>query len=61
MKTKKLLKIMHVLAWLVFLGLLIRVGTIIITYLISINNGGASKNLFEGLDLSTYKVKYGSN
>jgi|TARA_B110000902_G_C14164611_1_gene534487 hypothetical protein len=55
MKTKKLLKIMHVLAWLVFLGLLIRVGTIITTYLLSINNGEASKNLFEGLDLSTYR------
>ena len=55
MKTKKLLKIMHVIAWLVFIGLLIRAGTIITTYLISIGNEQASQNLFDGLDLSAYR------
>ncbi|MFT5791034.1 MAG: hypothetical protein ACI9LI_000363 [Saprospiraceae bacterium] len=54
MKTKKLLKIMHVLAWLVFLGLLIRVGTIITTYFISIGNEQAAGNLFDKVDLSKY-------
>ncbi|PHR70726.1 MAG: hypothetical protein COA67_07940 [Lutibacter sp.] len=55
MKTKRLLKIMHVIAWLVFIGLLIRIGTIITTYFISIGNEQASQNLFEGLDLSAYR------
>lgn len=55
MKTKRLLKIMYVLAWLVFIGLLIKAGTIITTYLISIGNEQASQNLFEGLDLSAYR------
>jgi hypothetical protein len=54
MKTKKLLKIMHVLAWLVFVGLLIRVGTIITTYFISIGNEQAAGNLFDKVDLSKY-------
>ncbi len=53
-KTKQLLKIMHVLSWIVFIGLLIKTGTIIITYLISIGNPEASKNLFGGLNLSEY-------
>jgi hypothetical protein len=53
-KTEQLLKIMHVLAWIVFIGLLIKTGTIIITYLISIGNVEASRNLFDGLNLSEY-------
>jgi len=54
-KTEQLLKIMHVLAWIVFIGLLIKVGTIIITYFISIGNEEASKNLFDGLNLWDYR------
>ena len=54
MKTKKLLKIMNVLAWLAFIGLLIRVGTIITTYFISISNAEAANNLFESVNLSGY-------
>lgn len=53
-KTEKLLKVMHVLSWIVFIGLLIKVGTILITYFISIGNPEASKNLFDGLNLSEY-------
>ena len=53
-KTEKLLKVMHVLSWIVFIGLLIKVGTFITTYLISIGNPEASKNLFDGLNLSEY-------
>ena len=54
MKTQKLLKIMHFLSWLVFIGLCIKTGTILVSYLISIGNPDTSKNLFEGLDLSEY-------
>ena len=53
--TEKLLKVMHVLSWIVFIGLLIKVGTIITTYFMSIGNEEASKNLFGGLNLWDYR------
>ena len=46
---------MNYVSWIVFIGLLIKVGTIITTYFISINNEEAAKNLFGGLDLSSYR------
>ena len=52
--TEKLLKFMHVLSWIVFIGLLIKVGTIITSFFISIGNPAVAKNLFGGIDLSEY-------
>jgi hypothetical protein len=51
-KTETLLAVMNVLAWLTFVGLLIKAGAILISYAVSIGNPEASKNLYEGLNLS---------
>ncbi len=54
MKSKNILKIMYVFAWLACIGLCIQTGAIIFSYLVSLNNPEASKNLFGGLNLSEY-------
>ena len=54
MNTDKILKFMHVLSWIVFIGLCIKTGAIILSYLISLENPEAAKNLFGGLDLYEY-------
>lgn len=55
-RTEKLLSLMHILAWLVFIGLLIKSGAILFGYILSINNELAAQNLFGGLDLSEYRT-----
>lgn len=55
MKTKRILKIMHVFAWIAFIGLSIKAGAIIISYLVSLGNEEASKVLYEGMNLVAYK------
>ena len=55
MKTERLLKFMKFISWFAFIGLLIRSGTILVTYLLSIENVEASKNLYEGVNLSQYR------
>ncbi|UAM96927.1 DUF2975 domain-containing protein [Polaribacter litorisediminis] len=54
MKTVKILKVMHILSWIVFVGLCIKTGIILTSYFISIARPEYAKNLFEGLDLSQY-------
>lgn len=54
-KTDRLLKIMHVVSWMVFVGLLIKAGTIFVNYIIGFYNTEVTKNMFGGLDLSAYK------
>ena len=54
-KTEKLLRVMNILAWVVFIGLLIVAGSIIISYFVSIGNARASKDLYRGMDLSAYR------
>lgn len=54
MKTVKILKVMHILSWIVFVGLCIKTGIILTSYFISIANPEYAQNLFEGLDLSQY-------
>jgi hypothetical protein len=49
--TKDILTAMQVLAWVVFIGLLIKAGAMFISYGISIGNDLASKDLYNGLDL----------
>ena len=54
-KTEKLLMVMNILAWVVFIGLLIVAGSIIISYFVSIGNPLAAKNLYRGMDLYAYR------
>lgn len=54
MKTKQLLQVMHIITWIVCIGLCIKIGAIVISYFISIGNPEAAKNLYLGLDLSEY-------
>ena len=54
-RTKKLLIAMNVLAWIAFIGLLIVAGSIIISYVVSIRNPQAAKDLYKGMDLSAYR------
>ena len=51
MNTKNILKIMHILTWIVFIGLCIKTGAILFNYLMSINSPEVAKNLFGGLNL----------
>lgn len=55
MKTQQYfgLTVMKVISWVVFIGLCIQAGTLLVTFGISIwINADAAKNLYEGLDLS---------
>ena len=54
MKTEKILKIVHILSWIVFIGLCIKTGAILISYIVSIGDPEAASNLYAGLDLSEY-------
>ena len=54
MKTNQLLKAMKFISWAVFIGLLIKVGTMLFLYFLSIGTPEVSKNLFEGLNLNEY-------
>ena len=55
MKTEKLLKIMKFFSWFAFIGLMIKTGAILVTYLLSINNAEVSKDLYEGMNLFEYR------
>ncbi|WP_153797900.1 DUF2975 domain-containing protein [Foetidibacter luteolus] len=50
-KTEQILAAMNVLSWVVFFGLLVKAGAIIFSYVVSISNPEAAKNLYMGLDL----------
>jgi hypothetical protein len=50
-KTESILTTMNVLTWIVFIGLLIKTGALIVSYSISILNPEVTKNLYMGLDL----------
>ncbi|WP_299819523.1 DUF2975 domain-containing protein [uncultured Pontibacter sp.] len=54
-KTKFILQVMHVVAWVAFIGFLIKAGAILFAYGISYNNPNAAKDLYRGLDL--YSVR----
>jgi len=54
-KTEKLFGIMNVLTWIVYIGLCIRTGSIIISYFVSIGNAEAAKDLYKGMDLYAYR------
>ena len=56
-KTKMLLMVVNILAWVVFIGLMINAGSVVISHFISIGNAQAAKNLYGGMDY-TFIVKY---
>lgn len=55
MKTEKILKVMKFFSWFAFIGLMIKTGTFLVTYLLSIENAEISKNLYEGMGLFEYR------
>jgi hypothetical protein len=54
-KAENLLMVMHILAWVVFIGLVTIAGSIIISWFVSLGNSQAAKDLYKGLDLSAYR------
>ncbi len=55
MKTQTILNIMFFLAWFVFIALLIKTGTVMTTYIISLFNSETAQSLYFELDLSVYR------
>lgn len=54
--TIKLLKLMRLLAWLAFIGLLVKAGAIMMSFGVSFSNPEAAKDLYKGMDLSRYET-----
>lgn len=50
-KTERILAVMNVLSWIVFIGLLIQGGAIMGSYFVSVANPEGAKNFYLGLDL----------
>ncbi len=50
-RTEQILMVMHILAWITFIGLMIKAGAILVSYGVSVVNPEGSKNLYKGLDL----------
>ena len=49
--TEKILKIMLVLTWIAFIGLMIEAGTVLVSYVVSCINPDVTKKLYQGVDL----------
>jgi hypothetical protein len=54
-KTKTLIVVLHILSWLAFIGLAVKAGSYLISYIVSMGNPIASKDLYNGTDLSAYR------
>ena len=54
MKTAKILKVATFFSWFACIGLTIKSGAILVTYLLSISNPEISKNMYESLNLFEY-------
>tara|TARA_R110002072_G_scaffold7503_2_gene40806 strand:- start:604510 stop:605034 length:525 start_codon:yes stop_codon:yes gene_type:complete len=50
--TAQILTAMKIVFWIIFIGLLIQSGALLVTYIISLNTPDAAQNLYLGLDLS---------
>ncbi len=50
-RTKQILKAMYILAWVVFICVMIQAGALLLSYFVSCINPVASKNLYSGLDM----------
>lgn len=55
-KTMQILTLMRVLSWVAFLGLMIKIGAILISYCVSIGNPQGAKNLYMGMDLFNLRM-----
>ena len=54
MKTSQILKAMKIVSWIIFIGICIKVGAILISFIVSLFvNQEATKDLYLGLDLSS--------
>ena len=52
-RTKQVLLILHIIAWIIFLGLCVKTGAIVYSFFVSLaKNPDGAKNLYMGLDLS---------
>ena len=54
-KAENLLIVLNILSWIAFVGIAIKAGSFIISYIVSIGNPIASKNLYNGTDYSAYR------
>lgn len=54
-KTEKLLKIMNILSWVIFIGILFETGAVVVSYFVSISNPLAAKALYKGIDMYAYR------
>ena len=54
--TENFLKLIRILAWLAFLGFLVKAGGIIMSFGVSFNNAEAAKDMYRGMDLSRYET-----
>ena len=53
MKTSQILKSMKIVSWIIFIGICIKAGAILISFMVSLFiNQEAAKDLYLGLDLS---------
>ncbi|HEV8513872.1 MAG TPA: DUF2975 domain-containing protein [Cyclobacteriaceae bacterium] len=50
-RTFQILTIMHILAWVAFVGFMIEAGAVLVSYCVSVVNPDAARNLYKGLDL----------
>lgn len=50
-RTFQILTVMHILAWVAFVGFMIEGGAVLVSYCVSIVNPDAARNLYKGLDL----------
>jgi len=52
-KTKKILSVMHVVCWVLFVGVCLKTGALVFSFVISLTGStSAAHNLYRGLDLS---------
>jgi hypothetical protein len=54
-KTENILAFMNVLAWIAFIGLLVKAGALLVSFGVSVVKPEAAKNLYEGLDMSAIR------
>jgi hypothetical protein len=54
-KTATLLNVLNVLAWIAFLGLMVKAGAIIISYCVSLSNVEGTRNLYDGMDMHSLR------
>src|SRR6185369_8626659 len=50
-RTIQILTVMRILAWVAFVGFMIEGGAVLVSYVVSVVNPDAARNLYKGLDL----------